>query len=440
MNVVIFGTGYVGLVTGACLAHATPHSVTCVDIDATKIANLEKGIIPIYEPKLDELVAETLKSKKLQFTTNAGSCINTADCIFIAVGTPPAEDGSADLKYVLKVAEEIGKTLTKNKTTVVVKSTVPVGTCMLVEQTIRQNLSNKDLDFAIASNPEFLREGSAVSDFINPERVVIGAHKDYAKETLRDLYATIQMPFEYDISTSEMIKYSSNAMLATRISFMNEIAKICQQVGADVKQVADGMGYDSRIGPKFLAAGLGYGGSCFPKDVLALSRLGREYNIDTPILDSVHSVNESMIDYAANLIMDMDFEDADEITFNFFGLAFKPNTDDIRESASIKLIERLANKGCRINVYDPIVKHYMSEHNWNKIRIVQDVREFIDLPADAFIIGTDHACVKSFDFAAAKRNMKSAVIVDTRNMFDYNSPQISGYRYISIGRHDLGEM
>lgn len=437
MNIVIFGTGYVGLVTGACIAHSTPHSVTCIDIDQAKISNLENGIMPIYEPNLQEIVAEGLKSKKLKFTTDLTACINDADCIFIAVGTPPAEDGSADLKYVIKVAEQIGQNLTRQYTTVVVKSTVPVGTCNLVEQTIKSNLTNK-VEFAIASNPEFLREGSAVTDFVNPDRIVIGTNKAYATETLRDLYKTIQMPFEYDILTSEMIKYSSNAMLATRISFMNEIAKICQQVGADVSKVADGMGTDARIGPKFLAAGLGYGGSCFPKDVQALSRLAQEFNIDTPILNSVHSVNESMIDYAADLILSMDFENEEEITFNFFGLAFKPNTDDIRESASIKLIELLASKGCKINVYDPIVKSYTSNLNWNKIKVIQDVREFIDLSADAFIIGTDHSCIKEFDFAAAKRNMKAAVIVDTRNMFSYNSPQISGYRYISIGRPENG--
>lgn len=437
MNVVIFGTGYVGLVTGACIAHTTPHTVTCVDIDSKKISNLEKGIMPIYEPNLQEIVLDGLKCKKLKFTTDAKSCINDADCIFIAVGTPPAEDGSADLKYVLGVAEQIGKLLTRQHTTVVVKSTVPVGTCDLVELTIKENLSS-DVEFAIASNPEFLREGSAVKDFIHPDRIVIGAHKDYAKDTLRDLYKSIQMPFEYDIRTSEMIKYSSNAMLATRISFMNEIAKICQQVGADVSKVAEGMGSDQRIGPKFLAAGLGYGGSCFPKDVQALSRLGKEYNIDTPILDSVHNVNESMIGHAADLIMGMDFEDNEEITFNFFGLAFKPNTDDTRESASIKLIELLASKGCKINVYDPIVKTYTSELYWNKIKVIQDMREFIDLPADAFIIGTDHSCIYDFDFAAARRNMKAAVIVDTRNMFHSTSENIAGYRYISIGRPENG--
>lgn len=434
MNVVIFGTGYVGLVTGACLAHSTPHHVTCIDIDSKKIANLDKGIIPIYEPGLEAIVTEGLKSKKLKFTTDASSVINDADCIFIAVGTPPNEDGSADLKYVTAVAAEIGKTLVKNNVTVVVKSTVPIGTCDLVRSVIGLNLT-KDVVFSVASNPEFLREGSAVSDFLNPDRIVIGTKEQFATDTLIDLYSSIPTKvLSYDVHTSEMVKYASNAMLATRISFMNEIAKLCDSVNANVSKVAEGMGVDTRIGPKFLSAGLGYGGSCFPKDVLALSRIGKEYNIDTPILSSVHETNESMIDYAVAKIMDQDFEDNECITFNFFGLSFKPNTDDIRESASIKLIEKLASLGCKINVYDPIVKHYTSPNNWNKIKMIHDIHDLVSIPADAFIVGTDLECVRKFNFKEAIITMKSAVIIDTRNMFDYNDAQIAGYRYISIGR------
>lgn len=433
MNVVIFGTGYVGLVTGACLAHSTPHHVTCIDIDSKKIADLNKGIIPIYEPGLEEIVTEGIKSEKLKFTTNASSVINDADCIFIAVGTPPSEDGSADLKYVAAVAAEIGKTLTRNNTTIIVKSTVPVGTCDYVRSVINSNLTSKVV-FSVASNPEFLREGSAVSDFLNPDRIVIGTQEDFATDALCNLYSTIKKPLQYNVPTSEMIKYASNAMLATRISFMNEVAKICDSVGADVTKVAEGMGVDSRIGPKFLNAGLGYGGSCFPKDVQALARIASDYNISTPILSSVHTTNESMIDYTVSKIMDMDFEDRECITFNFFGLSFKPNTDDIRESASIKLIEKLADLGCKINVYDPIVKQYESTKNWNKIKIIYDIHDLVTIPADAFIIGTDIDCIRKFNFNLALLTMKAAVIIDTRNMFEYNDPLIKNYRYISIGR------
>lgn len=435
MKVVIFGTGYVGLVTGACIAHATKHSVTCVDVDSVKIANLEKGIMPIYEPSLSEIVVEGLKSKKLQFTTDASAFINDADCIFIAVGTPPAEDGSADLKYVLKVAEEIGQTLTRPNTTVVVKSTVPVGTCKLVKDTIALNL-NSPIEFTVASNPEFLREGSAVSDFVNPDRIVIGleSHVQYARDALNDLYSTIATPLEYDVCTSEMIKYASNAMLATRISFMNEVAKICQEVGASVVDVANGMGYDTRIGPKFLQAGLGYGGSCFPKDVQALSRLGRQVGVNTPLLDIVHNVNESMIGYASDLVLSQKYTDPTELTFNFVGLAFKPSTDDTRESASIKLIEDLANRGCKINVFDPIVKSYNSVRNSNMIKVVNTLEEFQTLVADAVIIGTDHAFLFNEDFwSTMKTVLKTPILVDTRNMFDVNSKTIEGYQYVTLG-------
>lgn len=438
MNISIIGTGYVGLVNGACLAYHG-NKVTCVDIDKKKIENLICGIIPIYEPNLDVMISNATSKNNLSFSSNYED-IEDSDIVFIAVGTPQDEDGSADLKYVLAAAKELAKHI-KDNCIVVVKSTVPVGTCHLVKQCITNELASlgRDIQFHIASNPEFLKEGSAIDDCLYADRIVIGTEDVHTQLELRELYRpwsfknTKLQILSTDIKSSEMIKYTSNAMLATRISFINEIANLCEKVGANIEDVSKGVGMDSRIGDKFLKPGCGYGGSCFPKDVKALIKIGEEHGEQMYILNSVEEVNYFQKRVMFRKLWDRFNGNLNKKTIAVLGLAFKPNTDDMREATSLVLIDLLLDSGCNVKVYDPIAMKRCKEILGDKVQYCEGAYQCI-LGADATLLVTEWNEFKNIPLSDIKRYMNGNVLIDGRNVYDKDKAIGCGLVYDSIGR------
>lgn len=436
MKIVVIGTGYVGLVTGACLAEVGIE-VTCLDVNEKKIADLKNGILPIYEPGLEDIVVRNVKKGRLYFSTKLEEAILDAEVAFIAVGTPPGEDGSADLKYVLGVAETIGKHM-NNYLVVVTKSTVPVGTAAKVKYWIQKALQerNADLKFDVASNPEFLKEGAAIDDFLKPDRIVIGVESAKAKEILTRLYEPFVLNghplFFMDIPSAEMTKYAANAMLATKISFMNDIANLCELVGANVNEVRKGIGSDARIGNKFIYPGIGYGGSCFPKDVKALIRTGKAYQYDLRILNSVEAVNNDQKTVLFKKINKHFSEDLKGKVFAFWGLSFKPNTDDMREAPSLVLIEALLKAGAKVQAYDPVSMKEAKHDLGDTITYCDDVLEATK-GADAILLITEWAEFRLPDWDQVMLNLRQKVLFDGRNIYNANEMVAKGFDYYSIG-------
>lgn len=437
MKIAVVGTGYVGLVTGACFAEMGT-DVNCIDVDVEKIENLKKGIIPIYEPGLEALVLRNYEAGRLQFSTDLKAVLNDVDIVFSAVGTPPDEDGSADLKYVLQVARTIGQHLTKY-TLVVTKSTVPVGTAKLVRQTIEEELTKRglsDLKFDVASNPEFLKEGAAVDDFMHPDRVVVGIESDRAREVMDKLYKPFTINnyrmIYTDISSAEMIKYAANAMLATRISFMNDIANLCEIVGANVNMVRAGIGSDARIGSKFLYPGCGYGGSCFPKDIKALIKTAQMQGYDMKVLKAVEAVNE----YQKGILFDKLFEyykgDLKGKTIALWGLAFKPRTDDMRDAPSLVLVEKLLAAGANVRAYDPVAIEEAKRRLGDTIVYAHDIYD-ATLDADAIVLVTEWNEFRLPSWSAIKKIIKTPVVFDGRNIYNRSELKSAGFDYFCIG-------
>ena len=439
MNIAIVGTGYVGLVSGTCFAE-TGANVTCVDVDAQKIERLKNGEMPIYEPGLDEMVRKNVKAGRLNFTTDLGSVLDDVQIVFSAVGTPPDEDGSADLKYVLQVARTIGKNL-KNYVVVVTKSTVPVGTARKVRQAIEEELAKRgvNIEFDVASNPEFLKEGNAIKDFMSPDRVVVGVESERAKKMLTKLYKPFLINnfrvIFMDIPSAEMTKYAANSMLATRISFMNDIANLCERVGADVNMVRSGIGADSRIGRKFLYAGCGYGGSCFPKDVKALIKTADQNGYSMEVLKAVERVNERqksiLFDKLAKAYGGV--EQLNGKTIAMWGLAFKPETDDMRESTALVMIEKLLQAGCTIRTYDPIAMNECRRRVGNQVVYCRDMYEAV-LDADALLLLTEWKEFRLPAWAVIKKTMKRPLVIDGRNIFDIEEIEENEIEYYCIGK------
>ncbi|MES2353978.1 MAG: UDP-glucose/GDP-mannose dehydrogenase family protein [Pseudomonadota bacterium] len=439
MKISIIGTGYVGLVSGACLAEVG-NDVLCLDVDEAKIAILKQGGIPIYEPGLDAMVKRNVEAGRLRFTTNVEESVAWGAVQFIAVGTPPDEDGSADLQYVVAAARNVGRFMQTSKI-IVDKSTVPVGTADKVHAAIQEELEkrNAKMDFSVVSNPEFLKEGAAVEDFMKPDRVIIGAKDASAIEAMRELYAPFMRNHErllvMDIHSAELTKYAANAMLATRISFMNELALLAEKLGADIEHVRHGIGSDPRIGYHFLYPGAGYGGSCFPKDVKALQRTGRDNGLELKILAAVESVNERQKLVLLNKIVKRFGEDLSEKRFAIWGLAFKPNTDDMREAPSRTLIDGLLYRGASVRVYDPIAmdeaRHiYKDERRLHYAKSLMDALE----GTEALAIVTEWKEFRSPDFDAIKRMLKTPVIFDGRNLYEPATVRRHGLEYHGIGR------
>lgn len=438
MNIAIVGTGYVGLVTGACFAD-TGVNVTCVDVDEKKIAELKQGKMPIYEPGLDELVTKNYAAGRLHFTTSLEAVLNEQDIIFSAVGTPPDEDGSADLKYVLQVARTIGRNLNKY-VVVVTKSTVPVGTAVKIRDVINEELDKRgvQIDFDVASNPEFLKEGSAIKDFMSPDRVVVGVDSERAKRLLTRLYKPFLLVnfrvIFMDIPSAEMTKYAANSMLATRISFMNDIANLCEKVGADVNMVRDGIGSDARIGRRFLYAGCGYGGSCFPKDVKALVKTADDNGYSMEVLKAVERVNERQ----KALLFTKLQKAFGNISLNghtvtLWGLAFKPETDDMRESTALVMIRLLSESGCKIRVYDPIAMDECKRRVGDTVTYCRDMYDAVD-GSEALLLLTEWKQFRLPDWQKVKDRMKRPLLIDGRNIFDAQEMKDMGFVYHCIGR------
>ena len=432
MNIAVVGTGYVGLVTGTCFAENGNH-VTCVDIDANKVEKMKNGIIPIYEPHLDVLFERNIKQNRLVFTTNLEEAIKDATIIFLALPTPPGEDGSADLSYVLGVAKQLGKIITEYKI-IINKSTVPVGTAEKVRAAVAENAI---CEFDVISNPEFLREGFAVDDFMKPDRVVIGTKSEKAKKIMSDLYAPFVRQgnpiYFMDERSSELTKYAANAFLATKITFMNEIANLCERVGANVDSVRIGIGSDDRIGKRFLFAGIGYGGSCFPKDVQALAKTSSEYNYDFQILNSVMTVNEKQKTSIVEKIKSFYNNQLEGKKFALWGLAFKPDTDDIREAPALYIIRELLEAGATISTFDPEAMENVKKLLGDTIEYTNDQYETLN-GADALIIATEWSVFRTPDFDKINGLMKSKVIFDGRNLYDLQRMNDLGYYYNSVGR------
>lgn len=432
MNIAVVGTGYVGSVTGSCFAETGNH-VICVDVDERKVEMLQQGIPPIYEPGLEDLLKRNIEAGRLSFTTNLQEAVKDAEIIFLALPTPPGEDGSADLKYVLQVANDLGGIITDYKV-IVNKSTVPVGTAEKVSKAIAAKTS---VEFDVVSNPEFLREGQAVGDFLKPDRVVIGADSDKAAEKMQRLYQPFVRQgnpiYIMDVRSAELTKYAANSYLATRISFMNEIANICEKVGANVDNVRTGMGSDSRIGKQFLYAGVGYGGSCFPKDVLALSKTSKQYNYDFNILDAVIGVNAQQRLNFVDKIKDFYKGDLAGKKFALWGLAFKPNTDDIREAPALDIIQALLDAGASVSAYDPEAMDNVKEIFGDKIEFVEAGYNALK-NADALVTVTEWHIFRTPDFNIIKDNLKEPVIFDGRNLYDLKQMQELGFYYECIGR------
>lgn len=437
MNIAIVGTGYVGLVTGTCFAE-TGVNVTCVDVNAEKIENLQKGIIPIYEPGLEDMVQRNVNAGRLHFTTALENCLDNVDIVFSAVGTPPDEDGSADLSYVLAVAKTIGANM-KKYTLVVTKSTVPVGTAHKVKDTIQAELDKRgvSIEFDVASNPEFLKEGNAIDDFMSPDRVVVGVESERAKKLMTKLYKPFMMlnsrVIFMDIPSAEMTKYAANSMLATRISFMNDIANLCELVGADVNMVRDGIGSDSRIGRKFLYPGCGYGGSCFPKDVKALIKTAEQNGYPMRVLKAVEEVNETQKSLLFEKLEKIFNGDLEGKTIALWGLAFKPGTDDMREAPALALIEKLRKAGCVVRAYDPAAMGESKRRIGDTIFYACDMYDAL-LDADALMLVTEWKEFRLPAWGVVKKTMKQPVILDGRNIYDAKELQDLGFVYRCIGK------
>jgi UDPglucose 6-dehydrogenase len=436
MKITVIGTGYVGLVTGTCFAEVGV-SVTCVDIDEKKITNLKKGILPIYEPGLEEMVTKNTQKGRLHFSTSLQESIVDADVAFIAVGTPPDEDGSADLKYVLGVAASIGQYMQK-PLVVVTKSTVPVTTSEKVRLALKAELDKRksNLEFYVASNPEFLKEGAAIDDFMKPDRIVVGVDHPQAEDVMRRLYKPFLMnghPIIFmDIPSAEMTKYAANSMLATKISFMNDIANLCEITGADVNMVRKGIGSDARIGNKFIYPGVGYGGSCFPKDVKALIKTAKEQNYNMRILNAVEEVNDAQKEVLFNKVMKHFKNDLKGKTFALWGLSFKPKTDDMREAPSLVIIDKLLKAGAKVVAYDPVAKHEAERILGNKISYAADQYATLD-GADALLIVTEWPEFRVLQFTELAKRLKNKVIFDGRNIFDKADVEKQGFDYYCIG-------
>ena len=427
-NITIIGTGYVGLVTGTCLAEIG-NKVFCIDIDKTRIENLKKGIVPFYEPGLKELIENNIKNQRLFFDTNLALTVPQSEIIFITVGTPAQENGEADLSYVEKAAEDIGKNL-KKYAVVVIKSTVPPKTCRRIKEVIRK-YSNQPFD--IVSNPEFLREGSAVLDFMKPDRIVIGRESEKAENVMKELYQPLKSPIiATNLESSEMIKYASNAFLATKISFINEIANVCERIGADVEEIAKGMGFDPRIGKEFLKAGIGYGGSCFPKDVQALRQSAGLNGYNFCLLKSVIEVNSNQRKLIIKK-MEKLLGGLKNRTITVWGLAFKADTDDIRESAAVEIIELLLGKGAKIRAYDPIAGKNAKRELSEEIIFCDDSYEAIE-GSDALLIATEWEEFKKVDFEKIKEILKEPNIIDGKNIYNPEKMKKMGFNYVGIGR------
>ncbi len=432
MNIAVVGTGYVGLVTGTCFAEMGNH-VICVDIDANKVASMKAGKIPIYEPHLDVLFERNLKQGRLNFTTDLASAVKDASIIFLALPTPPGEDGSADLSYILGVADQLGKLITDYKV-VINKSTVPVGTAEKVDAAIKKNCTTP---FDVVSNPEFLREGFAVDDFMKPDRVVIGTDSEKARKIMADLYAPFVRqgnPIYYmDARSSELTKYAANAFLATKITFMNEIANLCEKVGANVDMIRIGIGSDSRIGKRFLFAGIGYGGSCFPKDVQALAKTSEDYNYNFKVLSSVMDVNYAQRTIIVEKIRNYFNNDLKGKKIAVWGLAFKPDTDDIREAPALFIIDQLLKDGATVSAFDPEAMNNVKKVVGDKITYCDDAYSTVK-GADALLIATEWSVFRTPEFDKMASMMNNKVIFDGRNLYDPVKMKELGFYYNSMGR------
>ncbi|HUL64133.1 MAG TPA: UDP-glucose/GDP-mannose dehydrogenase family protein [Burkholderiaceae bacterium] len=439
MKICVFGAGYVGLVTGACLAEMG-NSVVCVDVDRQRVEALQRGVIPIHEPGLDALVVRNMAAERLHFTTDTAAAIAHGTLLFIAVGTPPAEDGSADVAAVLTAASAIGRHMRDYKV-VIDKSTVPVGTADRVRAVIAEHLARREtvLPFAVVSNPEFLKEGSAVDDFMRPDRVIIGCESEQATLLLRALYAPFLRNRDrlllMDVRSAELTKYAANAMLATRISFMNELAALAERVGADIEQVRRGIGSDPRIGTHFLYAGCGWGGSCFPKDLRALARTGRDFGIDLSILDAVTRVNDAQRRVLGERVAARFGADLSGHRFALWGLAFKPGTDDMREAPSVAIIESLLRRGARVRAFDPVAMPHATQLFGARDDVVmaRDPLEAV-AHASALLVVTEWREFRSPDFAAVREQMRTPVIFDGRNLYEPAEMANLGFEYFGIGR------
>ena len=436
MNIAIVGTGYVGLVSGACFAEMGI-DVTCVDINPEKIKCLLNGEIPIYEPGLDDLVKRNVEAGRLHFTTDLTTCLDNVEVVFSAVGTPPDEDGSADLQYVLEVARTFGRNI-KKYTILVTKSTVPVGTAKKVKAVIEEELTKRgeQIDFEVASNPEFLKEGAAIKDFMSPDRVVVGVESDRAKKVMERLYRPFQMNnyrlYFMDIPSAERTKYAANAMLATRISFMNDIANLCDLVGANVDMVRKGIGADTRIGSKFLYPGCGYGGSCFPKDVKALAHTAREYGYTMGVIEAVEAVNERQKEIVVKKLQDK-LGTLRGKTIALWGLAFKPETDDMREAPALVVIEKLLEAGASVKVYDPVAMDECRRRIGDRVVYCKDMYDVV-IDADALAVLTEWKEFRIPSWSVIKRVMKQPVLVDGRNIYSKDEVIAEGFEYAAIGK------
>ena len=437
MNIAIVGTGYVGLVTGTCFSEMGVN-VTCVDINEEKIKALQSGVMPIYEPGLEDLVKKNVEAGRLHFTTDLTSCLDNVSVVFSAVGTPPDEDGSADLRYVLDVARKIGRFINKY-TLLVTKSTVPVGTARKVKAVIQEELNKRGaaIPFDVASNPEFLKEGAAIKDFMAPDRVVVGVESEQAKRMMEKLYRPFTLNgypiLIMDVPSAEMTKYAANAMLATRISFMNDIANLCERIGANVDNVRKGMGADSRIGSRFLYAGCGYGGSCFPKDVKALLHTGIENGYHMRVIEAVEAVNERQKNIVFDKLSTAFTGDLKGKTVALWGLSFKPETDDMREAPALVVIDKLLKAGAVINVFDPIAMDETKRRIGNVVTYCKDMYEAV-IDADAIALMTEWKQFRMPSWAIIRKAMKNYVVVDGRNIYDGEELKELGFTYSRIGQ------
>ena len=437
MKIAIVGTGYVGLVTGTCFAEIGVN-VTCVDTNSEKIESLQKGVIPIYENGLEEMVLRNVKAKRLKFTTSLESCLNDVEVIFSAVGTPPDEDGSADLSYVLEVARTIGRHMNQYKL-VVTKSTVPVGTARRVRAAIQEELDKRGvtIEFDVASNPEFLKEGNAISDFMSPDRVVVGVESARAEKLMSKLYKPFLLNnfrvIFMDIPSAEMTKYAANSMLATRISFMNDIANLCELVGADVNMVRSGIGSDTRIGRKFLYPGIGYGGSCFPKDVKALIKTAEQNGYTMRVLRAVEEVNEAQKSVLFDKLMKQFNGELKGKTIALWGLAFKPETDDMREAPGLVLIDKLLKAGCQVRAYDPAAMDECKRRIGDVIYYARDMYD-AGLDADVLMLITEWKEFRLPSWAVVKKTMNQQIVLDGRNIYDKKEMEELGFIYSCIGK------
>ncbi len=440
MKIAIVGTGYVGLVTGTCFSD-TGVNVTCIDIDQKKVDNLKKGIIPIYEPGLETMLKKNVEKGRLDFSTSLKESIQDAEVVFIAVGTPPDEDGSADLTHVLNVAREIGKHM-DHYLVVVTKSTVPIGTSKKVKAAIQDELEKRgvELDFDVASNPEFLKEGNAIDDFLRPDRIVVGTESEKARKVIEKLYKPFLLnghPILFmDIPSAELTKYAANSMLATKISFMNDIANLCELVGADIAMVRKGIGSDSRIGNKFIYAGIGYGGSCFPKDVKAIIKTAEDYNYSLRLLKAVEAINEDQKSVMYTKIKQHFGSNLAGKTFAIWGLSFKPNTDDMREAPSLVIINHLVKAGAKVKAYDPVAMEEAKRILGDKIEYGKDPYDVL-IDADAMLMVTEWPEFRMPNLTVMEKLMKNKVIFDGRNIYDTEEMAEAGFTYYSIGRSDV---